>query len=91
MDEIEMDILEMEMEFQEIMEGWKQEDRKKPDWWLIALGSKEASRASYEKSCDIYRHFKSFSFLHTGKDFFEIVDLFTTAMIQNRLSGDYRK
>jgi hypothetical protein len=91
MDDLELDIIEMEMEFQDIMEEWKQEDRKKPDWWLIALGAKDAPRASYEKSCDIYRRFKSFSFLHTGKEFFEIVDLFTAAMIQNRLSGDFKK
>jgi len=85
MDEIDLDILEMNQEFDEIMEEWKAEDRKKPQWWLIALGSEEAPRASYDKSCEIYKSFKKFGFTHPGKAFFELVDLFTAAMVTNRL------
>ena len=87
MDDLEMDILEMEKEFQDVMEDWKKEDRKKPDWWLIALGSKDAPRASYDKCCQIYKSFKRFGKMHPGKEFFELVDLFTAAMVNNRLSG----
>jgi len=86
MDELEMDILEMEMEFQEVIEGWKQEDRKKPSWFLIALGSKDAPRASYDKCCEIHNKFKKFKPVKPYKDFFELVDLFTAAMIANRLN-----
>lgn len=86
MDEIEMDIMEMNMEFEEIMAEWEQEERRKPDWWLIALGAKDAPRASYEKSCEIYKSFKRFGFANPGKDFFELVDLFTAAMVTNRLN-----
>ena len=84
-DDIEADIMEMNMEFDEVMEDWKAEDRKKPDWWLIALGAKEAPRASYDKCCEIYKSFKKFGFAHPGKEFFELVDLFTAAMVTNRL------
>ena len=87
MDDLEMDIAEMEKEFQDVMEEWKAEDRKKPDWWLIALGSKDAPRANYDKCCQIYKSFKWFGKMHPGKEFFELVDLFTAAMIQNKLSG----
>jgi len=86
MDEIDLDILEMNQEFDEIMEEWKAEDRKKPEWFLIALGSKDAPRATYDKSCEIYKSFKKFGFSHPGKEFFELVDLFTAAMVTNRLT-----
>lgn len=86
MDDIEVYLMEMQQEFDEIMVEWDQEDRKKPSWWLIALGSEDAPRASYDASCKIYKSFKKFSFMHKGKDFFELIDLFTMATIQNRLN-----
>ena len=86
MDDIEMDILEMEMEFQDVIEEMNQEERKKPDWFLIALGAKDAPRASYDKCCEIHNKFKKFKPGKPYKDFFELVDLFTAAMITNRLN-----
>ena len=87
MDDLEMDILEMELEFQDVIEEMDKEERKSPDWFLIAIGSKYAPRVNYDKCREIYRSFKGFSKMHPGKEFFELVDLFTAAMIQNRLTN----
>lgn len=86
MDDIEVYLMEMQQEFDEVMIEWDQEDRRKPQWWLIALGAEDAPRASYDKCCKIYKSFKNFGAANPGKEFFELVDLFTAAMIQNRLN-----
>lgn len=88
MDEFERDMMIMDLneEWDELMEEINQEERKKPDWWLIALGAKDAPRASYDKCCEIYKSFKRFGAANPGKEFFELVDLFTAAMVQNRLN-----
>ena len=93
MDEFEREMLIMELneEWEELREEIATEERKKPEWWLIALGAKDAPRASYDKCCEIYKSFKRFGFMHPGKEFYELVDLFTAAMIQNRLSGSFEK
>tara|TARA_R110002020_G_scaffold407668_2_gene617626 strand:+ start:242 stop:499 length:258 start_codon:yes stop_codon:yes gene_type:complete len=85
MDELEVFIIEMEIEFQEIMEDWGQSEKAKPDWWLIALGAKDAPRPVYDKSVDIYKRFKKFGFAVKAKDFETSVNLFTTAMLQGKI------
>jgi len=82
MDEIEIFIIEMEIEFQDIMEDWKKADEKKPDWWLIALGSQDAPRALYDKSVEIYKNFKTFCFATKNHDFDSAVKLFTLQMLR---------
>lgn len=81
-EETEIFIIEMEIEFQDIMEDWKKTDEKKPDWWLIALGAQDAPRPVYDKSLIIYKNFKKFCFVTGNHNFDEAVGLFTLQMLR---------
>ena len=85
MDDIEFEIMLLSEEMDEIFESWEEGDRRKPDWWLIALGSQDAPKPIYDRACDIYSKFKSFCYMTGNHEFNTAVELFTAAMAQNRL------
>lgn len=85
MDEIEITLIELMKDWDDMEEEIEREHKLLPEWWLVALGAKDAPRPVYDKSVDIYQKFKRFGPAVKAKDFDTAVELFTLAMIEGRI------
>tara|TARA_R110002020_G_scaffold315845_3_gene530901 strand:- start:1304 stop:1567 length:264 start_codon:yes stop_codon:yes gene_type:complete len=85
MNDLDFEIMLLDEEFDEIMREIEGKTKKDPEWWLIALGSKDAPKPVYDRACKILKRFKSFCYATGNHNFYDAVGLFEANIAQGRI------